>query len=74
MARVDPPNPVHTRPYGPARRSGSVILRYVGPLAADQAEAARDRIRSAVPDLDVLLVDQRWTVAYPPATTEGPTP
>ena len=72
MGRVDPPNPVHTRPYGPARRSP--ILRCDGPLNADQADLIRERIRAAVPALDALLIDHRWSVAYPLPNHESTTP
>lgn len=76
MARVDPPAPVHTRPYGPARPvlRPSVILRYAGNFTPEQGDKLRQRVTASAPDLDVLLVDDRWTVAYPLANHESTAP
>lgn len=66
--RVDPPaGPVHTRPYGPARRT--LMARYRGPLTAAQAAEIREVIDARLPGWNVLIVDDRWTF-----TTDQPEP
>lgn len=58
--RVDPPaGPIHTRPYGPARRS--LIAHYPGPLTDDQADHVRALVTARLPGWDVLIADNRWT-------------
>lgn len=67
MTRVDPPSPVHTRPYGPGRRA--VILRFEHPLRNDEAAGLKARVAAAVPGLDVLFISRPVTLVYPPEAT-----
>lgn len=48
MTRVDPPSPVHTRPYGPGRRVShgpDFVLEVAGPVTTRQAEALRHALQ-----------------------------
>lgn len=70
--RVNPPSPVHTRPYGPGRHA--VIIDVGQPITAHEADEIRRRIRAAVPTIDVLLIAPPTTVAYPPTNPPEATP
>lgn len=68
--RVDPPTgPIHTRPYGPARRA--LVAKYAGQLTEQQAAEIRDLMRARLPGWDVLIADAaRWT--FQPLTDPEP--
>lgn len=77
--RVDPPaGPIHTRPYGPARRA--LVAKYDGPypLTAQQADQIRDVMQTRLPGWDVLIAEaDRWTfqtLTNPEPNTEERTP
>lgn len=67
MTRVDPPSPVHTRPYGPGRRVNpgpDLALKVNGPVTADQAAALRRflaRHPTVVLDTPLHTTDQEAT-------------